>query len=186
MKTPKPCSVDTCNEDARCLGMCKSHYGKARYQANKEHHLAVVKAYQAANLDKYRETQRKYKAANKERVDATSKRSYDKRVNNPWAFKGEPVSTAEVTYIGAHARVKVNRGLASLYECPCGKPAEQWAHNHSENSYTRLGLITNFQGERVLAPYSLDVWDYLALCRSCHTKFDKTGLMLHDYERLSA
>jgi len=182
MNTITTCSVDTCNEPSRCKGMCKSHYSKARYAANRDAMRAMVKAYQVANKDKYRATQRKYRVANKERVDATSKRSYLKKVNNPWAFRGEPVRTNEVTYVGAHRRVTLNRGLASLYECPCGKPAEQWAHNHSQNEHTRSEVKTNFSGNRVAMDYSLNMWDYIALCRGCHSKFDKYGFIMHEME----
>jgi hypothetical protein len=152
------------------------------YEDNREARLAYAKTRYAANRDRLNALARAYRQANSERVNELGRRSHNNRVNNPKVFNGEPVSTTELTYVGAHRRVQVNRGRASLYECVCGKNAEQWAWTHAENEYTREGVTQNFQGEKVLSKYSLNVWDYLALCRSCHTRLDKFGYILHDHE----
>ena len=75
---------------------------------------------------------------------------------------GEPTLT-EPTYRAIHLRLISRRGSPKLQTCPCGKPAEQWAYQHTGDPRT------DSQG-RV---YSINLEDYSAMCRSCHNKLDQ-------------
>ena len=68
-----------------------------------------------------------------------------------------------LTYYDVHYRLKRDRGLASSQLCKCGKPAEQWAYQHTGE--TRI--------DEHGRTYSNDVCDYEAMCRSCHNKLDQ-------------
>lgn len=68
----------------------------------------------------------------------------------------------EVTYIGAHARVRRVRGRAAERLCSCGSPARDWAYLHNDpNERTEAGRL-----------YSQDPFRYEAMCRPCHRTFD--------------
>ena len=62
-------------------------------------------------------------------------------------------------------RLKTMRGKASEYTCKCGKPAKQWAYQHTgETLYSPEGRA-----------YSENLDDYEAMCISCHIKLDITS-----------
>jgi len=174
------CSNEGCNENVLCKNVCKSCYHKAYYAKNIRKPKAIKVIHQCLFDDCGNDARVKgfclthyYKTSRNIRVSMV-------KVFSPSDME---VSTADVTYMGAHKRLENYRGLAALYECPCGKPAEQWAHNHSDNENTRQELKKNYQGNLVLMDYSLSIWDYMALCRSCHTKLDRFNQpLLHDYE----
>ena len=88
------------------------------------------------------------------------------RANHPDPrFKGD-----DVTYDGAHNRVKGERGSASDYPCAlCGGPAEQWAYRHSDPDQ-KVG--TSGKGKGKGSTYSPDPSHYWAACRSCHGRWD--------------
>ncbi|MFI7429265.1 hypothetical protein ACIBPB_19940 [Micromonospora sp. NPDC049836] len=72
-----------------------------------------------------------------------------------------------LTYDGAHARVKNERGSASLYLCRCGNQADQWAYSHAD--YDERADI---KGREARKPYSTNPDKYVPMCRPCHTRFD--------------
>lgn len=75
-------------------------------------------------------------------------------------------------YDHAHDQVKALRGRAAEYDCAhCGKPAHHWAYDHADPDVP----LTAWH------PYSLDPAHYLALCRSCHARFDAA----HDKRRVA-
>ena len=87
-------------------------------------------------------------------------------------FKGD-----DVTYDGAHGRVKGELGSASGYPCAlCGAPAQGWAYRHSDPDQ-KVG--TSDKGKGLGLTYSSNPAHYWAACRSCHTHWDavrrKTG-----------
>jgi hypothetical protein len=88
------------------------------------------------------------------------------RANHPDPrFKGD-----DVTYDGAHNRVKGERGSASGYPCAlCGGPAEQWAYRHSDPDQ-KVG--TSDKGNGLGLTYSSTPAHYWPVCRSCHTHWD--------------
>jgi hypothetical protein len=73
-----------------------------------------------------------------------------------------------VGYEAIHRRLAVQRGKASTYRCPCGKPATGWAYRRGAPD-ERLGLVG---GE--MRPYSQDLNYYVPLCSSCHTRLDRS------------
>ena len=94
-----------------------------------------------------------------------------------WRKHGNPntvlFGTDNITYKGAHDRVRSQRGPAKYQLCQhCEAPAEQWAYNHnSERERTQEILDRN--GKPTVVAYSPNPTDYLSLCHVCHIKFDK-------------
>lgn len=77
---------------------------------------------------------------------------------------------ATPSYGGAHDRIDYQRGKPAEHSCEvCGKPAAHWALSHE----TPLIEIDG-RGRR----YSLDVMDYIAMCVSCHRRYDMGNLSL--------
>ena len=68
------------------------------------------------------------------------------------------------SYIEIHKRLLLLHGPAYQHVCPCGKPAEEWAYQHTGDPELR-----DVDGR---FPHSEDPNDYLAMCRSCHRRLD--------------
>lgn len=74
----------------------------------------------------------------------------------------------DVTYSGAHRRVRRLRGPASQYLCRhCPQQAEQWAYGHLDPN-EKMGAVP---GGSMLA-FSVDPNHYIPLCISCHIALD--------------
>ena len=77
-----------------------------------------------------------------------------------------------VGYHQAHVRVGYVYGPAVTHACvSCGNGAAHWAYKH--NAVEELEEVTD---KGSVFKYSLDIEDYQAMCRSCHTKFDYNRL----------
>lgn len=74
---------------------------------------------------------------------------------------------AQVSYSGAHMRVKAQRGEARAHTCECGRPAAHWAYDHDDPN-----VLTSPDGR----PYSADPDHYRPMCVPCHKKLDLTVL----------
>lgn len=76
-----------------------------------------------------------------------------------------PVWTGRrVSYAGAHARVRRQRGSASSHPCVgCEFMADQWAYDNSDPNE-----LTDDKGRR----YSSDPNHYVPMCRPCHVLAD--------------
>lgn len=75
-----------------------------------------------------------------------------------------------ITYRGMHLRLTRIKGRASDLDCAdCGRPARDWAYNHSGIS-ERWEFVTGY-----LLPFSTDPDQYDALCRSCHVRKDRAA-----------
>jgi hypothetical protein len=85
-----------------------------------------------------------------------------------------------IGYRGAHVRVVVARGPAREYTCiACWTaPAQTWALRR-----TALDTLTERHNGRVV-PYSLDLDDYVPMCRPCHSTYDAKHLDQPTPERL--
>jgi hypothetical protein len=73
----------------------------------------------------------------------------------------------DLTYYGAHGRVKQVFGSATRCPCVlCGKPADEWAYDGTDPS-AREGLAMSF-------PVTYSVWPefYMSLCFPCHRSKD--------------
>lgn len=68
---------------------------------------------------------------------------------------------SEITYNGAHQRVRKHRGKASDHVCECGDGAEHWAAIHEACELVEQDM-----------PYSADVNNYKPMCVSCHKAYD--------------
>lgn len=69
----------------------------------------------------------------------------------------------QVTYSGAHMRVRAVRGPASSQQCGCGRAAAHWAYDHADQA-----ALVHKDGRR----YSADPAHYLPMCVPCHKVFD--------------
>lgn len=80
----------------------------------------------------------------------------------------DPRLQTDITYSGAHTRVQTRKGRARDHSCRCGRPAEQWAYLHSDQSE-----LADKTGKDAGKPYSADPAHYTPLCRQCHTRWDR-------------
>ena len=72
------------------------------------------------------------------------------------------------SYGSLHNRLDYQRGRATTHDCEvCGAPARQWALSHEAEE-----VVADERGRR----YSLTLSDYLAMCQSCHIRYDRFGL----------
>ena len=78
-------------------------------------------------------------------------------------YKGD-----DIGYTAAHYRIEAKHGKASEYECEhCSNQAEQWAlMNHAKQ------VVEEFSEKFGWRKYSLNVDDYMPLCRLCHKRYD--------------
>lgn len=82
-------------------------------------------------------------------------------------LKPKPLRT-DLTYYGAHGRVKAFFGSATKYECVlCGAPADEWAYDGTDESEKTFLA----QGQY---PVAYSVWPefYMPLCSPCHRARD--------------
>ena len=72
----------------------------------------------------------------------------------------------DISYHHTHVRLRAERGRAAERDCEdCGqRKAHGWSYDHSDPNPLRSP-----EGY----PYSLDLWNYWALCSSCHTRHDR-------------
>lgn len=70
-----------------------------------------------------------------------------------------------MSYSGAHAQVRRERGVATEHECvDCRAPATDWSYDNSDER--------EFTDRATGCTYSGDVERYQPRCRSCHRKAD--------------
>lgn len=73
--------------------------------------------------------------------------------------------TESVSYSQAHLRLKVDRGVAALYDCiMCGGSAAEWAY---------MGGDPNESIDDIGRKYSLDQSLYEPMCVTCHRRHDR-------------
>ncbi len=85
----------------------------------------------------------------------------------------------QLTWAGAHKRVRYDRGRASEHACiDCGQRAEEWSCRHDipEDSRQQGWSRPNRNGVRSWQTWSTDVWDYDPRCRKCHRRYDASWL----------
>ena len=65
-----------------------------------------------------------------------------------------------MTHVAAHHTIRKLKGKASAYDCvQCGGQAMDWAYVHGPDTYG-------------LREFSLDLDDYVPMCKACHRKYD--------------
>ena len=73
----------------------------------------------------------------------------------------------DATYLGAHQRVRYQRGRAKDHACvDCGGPAAHWSYDRA--------CPNEKQSE--LGPYSTDIAHYVPRCVRCHKRFDLAAI----------
>jgi hypothetical protein len=89
-----------------------------------------------------------------------------------WRQRGtvEPRQFPDPQYRGVHRFLRVTRGKASDLLCEhCGAAqAADWAYDHSRRDVARR---IDDSGR----PYSLNLLQYIPLCRKCHQTFDRSS-----------
>lgn len=84
---------------------------------------------------------------------------------NP-CYRGDNIGIA-----AAHDRVRAAKGHARDHLCvDCGGPALDWALSHDAEE--TFEAKTTAHGRF----YSLDVDDYMPMCRRCHIHYDRDGV----------
>jgi hypothetical protein len=173
LKLPKPlteCSVPKCESLVRSSGSvyCEMHYGRVRRTGDLEAQRRWRVSGGPCSVEGCEESDRdigmcmKHATRMRRHGDPTvfiAPEARKKLVGpeNP-AWIGEDVS-----YAGAHGRVRLAKGSASNYLCTdCGVDAAQW-------SYDRLDPDER-QDEK--GPYSTDPSHYVPRCVPCHKQFD--------------
>ncbi len=84
-----------------------------------------------------------------------------------WA-RGEtqtPASTLRPAYRTVHDWIRRARGAPARHLCPCGQRATEWAY---------VGPMPSPLIDERGCPYSANLLDYTALCRSCHLRLDRS------------
>lgn len=80
---------------------------------------------------------------------------------------------ADVSYSGAHLRVRRAHGSAPAHTCPCGEQAAEWSYmggDPTERSQIHCGYLVK---------YGTDPAYYQPLCRRCHRDNDRPPLLTH-------
>lgn len=163
MSAPKPwknsgrlCSIEGCEKPAKSRGWCRMHC--ARWERHGD------------PLTKLPGGRGVWTAEQKAKLSAIQKARVPKGPDHH-AWSGD-----DLTYRGAHTRVRLVRGLPDEHRCACGRQARQWAFSHAPRDLSRVRYGEVRDKRRTwLAPYSSDVQDYVPVCVSCHTKMHPRG-----------
>lgn len=156
----RTCSVVNCDGPHVAREMCNAHYLKWRASSDELpgkpcavedcHRPHASHGYCATHARHYRET------------------------GNPIATDGKGVNHARwnpdhtITYGGAHARVRRALGAPLVHSCvDCRGQAQEWAYDHLDDAEHA------FASSKGSIPYSANPAHYMAMCKSCHTKFDR-------------
>lgn len=158
---PSECSIDGCSGAAIKRGWCSMHYQRWRIRGevgSSDRELGVSPSNCIVD-----DCDRPPKAkglclAHYARV---------RRGGDPGAAEVREITIRpEIGYQGVHYRVRRERGLPGEHKCECGKPADEWAYDHTDPD-ERID-------PRIGRPYSLDLDHYVPLCLSCHRSLDAT------------
>ncbi|GAA1283602.1 hypothetical protein GCM10009579_51270 [Streptomyces javensis] len=170
--TERTCAVEDCGRKHEARGWCNAHYKRWRKTGS-------VGPAEVAHQKPTRATtpitcsiadctgkarghglcSKHYQRA-RNHGDATATRRRSGEHHHGWRGRS-------VTYVGAHARIRRSRGLATAHPCAhCPKSAEHWAYDHEDPNE-----LTGIVGGRE-ARYSADPAHYIPLCVTCHHRFD--------------
>lgn len=164
------CSIEECDRSSSSRGWCRTHYERWRRLGTTE--LPV----------------RQSTICSHEGCDRLSRaRGWCPKHYQRWKFRGDPNTVLprsgpngtgplsinwrgqDVSYSGAHVRVAKQRGPAKQHRCEhCGDSAAEWAYDHSDPNE-----LVGDEGHGYQAPYSLSAVHYIALCVTCHRRFDR-------------
>lgn len=162
MKATRRCSIDGCARPHYATDLCRSHYDRKRSTGDAGG--PEVRQWRRGAGCSVDDCARPHEAnglchTHGARVARNGSPSIV-LPNGRWA--GDDVS-----YSGAHLRVKARRGSASAHLCAhCAAPASDWAYDHADAG-EKLG-----DNHGRMCPYSPDPAHYLPLCGPCHKRFD--------------
>lgn len=75
-------------------------------------------------------------------------------------------------YLAMHKQIYRRKGPARNLQCvKCGQQARQWAYDHSDRGERKSTMMV--RGNPVELTYSVNPDHYMALCVSCHVRFDQ-------------
>ena len=163
------CSLKTCSEPTKRMGLCYGHYMKQwrygtptpdfppRYTdltGRRFGNLTVIErvgSTWACRCDCGAETNVRAGDLNRGTVESCGDRSTHRRIESPG-------------YGAVHDRLRVDRGNARDFRCvDCDQPAFHWSYDHCDPNelHTPEGYA-----------YSVDPDHYLPRCVPCHKRFD--------------
>lgn len=167
MKTTRECSVDDCERGGQLRrGLCQHHYNRwyaLQPREPRTESCSIADCGRPVDRRGWCATHytRWWRHGDPTKVLPNSKLLRPGEQHVQWV--GD-----EISYTGMHRRLRAQRGRASLHICAkCESPAAQWAYDHND---VNERSCTDTRG-RVL-PFSVDLGHYLALCHSCHVRFD--------------
>lgn len=163
----KCCSVDECTRPLEARGLCNAHYMRFLRTGMLRPEIPIG------------ETQKRICNVNGCLQNAHDSNGhcnthrYRAKVGLPMVAvphrKRAKNGSDEISYSGAHNRVRKERGKASDYNCACGNIAQHWAYDGSDKNQ-KYGRCR--PGAQTWAFYSLDPWKYAPMCHKCHNAKD--------------
>lgn len=182
----KTCDIQGCDSQVLARGLCRKHYKENERRKRGVAPRAISGPCAVRGCGDWstarglcdRHYQQQAYRSNPELWKSRIQASMSKRYAWPKYLAPTPaIALTEVSYSSAHKRTRLNRGKPTLYACVCGQQASEWAWMHNETESTRTDLVNGWE-----ADYSLNPFDYMALCHDCHIKLDRYGYLLHSYE----
>jgi hypothetical protein len=145
----RTCEVKDCGARHLARGMCQNHYARWR-AASVPTKVCLVEG-----------CSRRHSAHGYCDSHARNYRKFGTPIAPLWRQD-------EVGYAGAHYRVRLEKGVASTQTCQhCAGPAQEWAYDHED------GAQLTYLSPKGPIAYSVDPKHYFALCKPCHTRFDR-------------
>ena len=173
-KTVEACSVDGCKRNRKSIGLCETHYYRLRRTGTTETRARRVPL---SMPSKYGREASACIVEHCLKIDTGAhglcSMHYSRMLRHgstdtpplkrmPAGADHQNWTGDRPSYYAAHLRIKVARGLASQFACPCGKRAQQWAYDHIDPN----------ELHSVSGAYSADPQHYDARCVSCHKRAD--------------
>ena len=106
-------------------------------------------------------------------------------VGNPSQFKlGHGLKGNDISYHGAHDRVRRAKGKASAHKCvDCGLKAREWSYTHVDPDEL-TGSVTS-GGRTYTTTYSANPDFHVPRCNRCHQHVDQPGHLPSDPLRIA-
>lgn len=160
------CSIDGCKNASRKRGWCSMHYRRWFRHGNPDT-VKLKGWFSRSPEDKARKsaltTGRRHAPEIRAKISAANKGKAGLRAETNGRWIGD-----NITYHGLHKRLESQREKPSNCEhCHRADKKLSWAWNHdSPVESTRLDTHGR--------SYSIDLCDYIALCYSCHQRYDSS------------
>lgn len=166
----RTCTVDGCDRKHLARGYCMTHYHRMREHGSVElpPRRPRPKIIRQCKIDDCQKQARSLGLCEMHYTRLT--RTGDPLTTKTQARGKGPANHNwvgdRVSYIGAHCRVKRERGSARRHACTdCGGPAVEWSYNHADPNELH-------DADRNCT-YSASIEFYEPRCKSCHNRFDQ-------------